>query len=37
MKEKEEMIKKTEEGKINKFISENTLLSQVWIMVPKKK
>ena len=34
---KEEMIKKISEGKINKFISENTLLSQVWIMDPKKK
>ena len=30
------MIKKISEGKINKFISENTLLSQVWIMDPKK-
>ena len=24
-------------GKINKFISENTLLNQIWIMDPKKK
>ena len=24
-------------GKINKFISDNTLLNQVWIMDPKKK
>tara|TARA_B110000444_G_scaffold243561_1_gene262136 strand:- start:1013 stop:1852 length:840 start_codon:yes stop_codon:yes gene_type:complete len=32
-----EMIEKIAKGKINKFISENTLLNQVWIMDPKKK
>jgi len=32
-----EMINKIAKGKINKFISENTLINQVWIMDPKKK
>jgi elongation factor Ts len=32
-----EMIEKIAKGKINKFISENTLLNQMWIMDPKKK
>ena len=32
-----EMIEKISKGKINKFISENTLINQVWIMDPKKK
>ena len=32
-----EMIDKISKGKINKFISDNTLLNQVWIMDPKKK
>ena len=32
-----EMIEKIAKGKINKFISENTLLNQVWIMDSKKK
>jgi elongation factor Ts len=32
-----EMIEKIAKGKINKFISENTLINQVWIMDPKKK
>ena len=32
-----EMIEKISKGKINKFISENTLVNQVWIMDPKKK
>ena len=31
------MIEKITKGKINKFISENTLLNQVWIMDSKKK
>ena len=31
------IIDKIAEGKINKFISENTLLNQEWIMDPKKK
>jgi len=31
------MIEKIAKGKINKFISENTLVNQVWIMDPKKK
>ena len=32
-----EMIEKIAQGKINKFISENTLINQIWIMDPKKK
>ena len=32
-----EMIEKISKGKINKFIAENTLINQVWIMDPKKK
>jgi elongation factor Ts len=32
-----EMVEKITKGKINKFISENTLVNQVWIMDPKKK
>jgi elongation factor Ts len=32
-----EMIDKIANGKINKFISDNTLVNQVWIMDPKKK
>ena len=32
-----EMIEKISKGKINKFISENTLVNQVWIMDSKKK
>jgi len=31
------MIEKITKGKVNKFISENTLINQVWIMDPKKK
>ena len=34
---KPEMIEKIAQGKIKKFISENTLVNQVWIMDPKKK
>ena len=34
---KEEMIEKISKGKINKFISDNTLINQVWIMDPKLK
>ena len=34
---KEEMVDKISKGKLNKFISDNTLLSQPWIMDPKKK
>tara|TARA_B100001093_G_scaffold520112_1_gene612784 strand:+ start:153 stop:998 length:846 start_codon:yes stop_codon:yes gene_type:complete len=34
---KPEMIDKISAGKINKFISDNTLLNQVWIMDPKMK
>jgi elongation factor Ts len=33
----EEIIEKIAKGKINKFISDNTLVNQVWIMDPKKK
>ena len=33
----EEMINKIALGKLNKFISDNTLLNQIWIMDPKKK
>jgi elongation factor Ts len=32
-----EMIEKIAKGKLNKFISDNTLVNQVWIMDPKKK
>ena len=32
-----EMIEKIAKGKINKFISDNTLLNQIWIMDNKKK
>ena len=32
-----EMIEKIAKGKINKFISDNTLINQVWIIDPKKK
>ena len=31
------MIDKISQGKLNKFISDNTLLNQIWIMDPKKK
>ena len=31
------MAEKISKGKINKFISDNTLLNQIWIMDPKKK
>ena len=34
---KTDIIDKISMGKINKFISDNTLLDQVWIMDPKKK
>ena len=34
---KPEMIVKISQGKINKFISDNTLINQVWIMDSKKK
>ena len=33
---KKEMIEKIANGKIKKFVSENTLLNQVWIMDSKK-
>ena len=32
-----EMAEKISKGKIAKFISDNTLLNQIWIMDPKKK
>jgi elongation factor Ts len=32
-----EMVEKISKGKMGKFISENTLLNQTWIMDPKKK
>ncbi len=32
-----EMSEKISKGKINKFINDNTLLNQIWIMDPKKK
>jgi elongation factor Ts len=32
-----EIVEKIAKGKINKFISDNTLINQVWIMDPKKK
>ena len=34
---KEEMINKISQGKLNKFVSDNTLLNQIWIMDTKKK
>ena len=34
---KTEMIDKISQGKLNKFISDNTLLNQIWIMDTKKK
>mgnify|MGYP001461560535 CR=1 FL=1 len=34
---KGDIADKISKGKINKFISENTLLNQIWIMDPKKK
>ena len=33
----EEIAKKISNGKINKFIEENSLLTQFWVMEPKKK
>ena len=33
----DEMAEKISKGKIAKFISDNTLLNQIWIMDPKKK
>ena len=32
-----EMAEKISKGKINKFLSENSLLNQIWIMDPKKR
>ena len=32
-----EMVEKISNGKISKFINDNTLLNQIWIMDPKKK
>ena len=34
---KDDMIDKISKGKLNKFISDNTLLNQIWIMDTKKK
>ena len=34
---KADLVDKIAKGKINKFISDNTLINQVWIMDPKKK
>lgn len=33
----EEMVEKISKGKISKFLNDNSLLNQVWIMDPKKK
>ena len=33
----EEIAEKIAKGKISKFLSDNALLSQIWIMDPKKK
>ena len=33
----DEMLEKISKGKISKFLSENSLLDQIWIMDPKKK
>ena len=30
------MVEKISKGKISKFINDNTLLNQIWIMDPKK-
>ena len=32
-----EMVEKISKGKISKFLSDNSLLNQLWIMDPKKK
>ncbi len=32
-----EMVEKISKGKISKFVNDNTLLNQIWIMDPKKK
>ena len=32
-----EMAEKISQGKISKFVNDNTLLNQIWIMDPKKK
>ena len=32
-----EMAEKISKGKVSKFINDNTLLNQIWIMDPKKK
>ena len=32
-----EMVDKISKGKISKFINDNSLLNQIWIMDPKKK
>ena len=31
------MVEKISKGKISKFLNENSLLNQIWIMDPKKK
>ena len=31
------MVDKISKGKLNKFVSDNTLLNQIWIMDTKKK
>ena len=33
----EEMVDKISKGKISKFLNDNSLLNQIWIMDPKKK
>ena len=32
-----EMVEKISKGKISKFLNDNSLLNQLWIMDPKKK
>ena len=32
-----EMVEKISKGKISKFLSDNSLLNQIWIMDPKKR
>ena len=32
-----EMVEKISKGKLSKFLNENSLLNQIWIMDPKKK
>ena len=37
LEKKGEIVEKIAKGKLNKFISDNTLLNQIWILDPQKK